>query len=99
MLAPEALGDQNFNRFTQQFFPAVPKLFFRLEIDQNDAPFLIDNNNTIGGRIYEARKTTPSSTSCRYFPTMMILSAGDRYGPAKTGRGGIAGKSKQLQLS
>src|SRR5690349_7842227 len=40
-----------------------------------------------GAASTRARKTMPSSTSCKYFPIMMILSAGEGYGSAKTGRG------------
>jgi hypothetical protein len=56
MAPAHALRDQSLDRLPQQFVAAVSKKSFRLQIDQNDPPLLIDKDDPVGCGFCERAK-------------------------------------------
>jgi len=56
VLAAEALGNQDLDRSIQEFASLVAKQFFRLKIYENDAAFLIHDDDAIRSCINQGTK-------------------------------------------
>jgi hypothetical protein len=56
MLAAETFGNEDLERLIQQLGSVVAEEPFRLQVDENDASFLIDYDNAIGSGLNEGAK-------------------------------------------